>query len=96
VTVTGWASWPASVAQIWRKWASSRTAWRRSSSDTHDGKRDGTTTLFAAELVNLYETPGRGFYRVVASVFWGGLIQELAGISGGAGGRLTNRSGWAA
>jgi hypothetical protein len=55
VTVTGWASWPASVAQIWRKWASSRTAWRRSSSDTHDGKRDGTTTLFAAlERITLH------------------------------------------
>jgi hypothetical protein len=48
------------------------------------------------ESVNLYETPGRGFYRVVASVCWGGLIQELAGISGGSGGPLANRSGWAA
>ena len=49
-----------------------------------------------AESVNLCDAPGRGFYRVVASVFWGGLIQELAGISGGSGGLLTKRSGWAA
>jgi hypothetical protein len=49
-----------------------------------------------AESVNLYEAPLRGFYRVVASVFWGGLIQVLAGISGGSGGLLTKRSGWAA
>src|ERR1035438_1397382 len=48
------------------------------------------------ESVNLCDAPGRGFYRVVASVFWGGLIQELAGISGGSGGLLTKRSGWAA
>jgi hypothetical protein len=49
-----------------------------------------------SESVNLYEAPLRGFYRVVASVFWGGLIQVLAGISGGSGGLLTKRSGWAA
>jgi hypothetical protein len=49
-----------------------------------------------AESVNLYEAPVLGFYWAVASVFWGGLIQELAGIFGGSGGWLTNRSGWAA
>ena len=53
----------------------------------------GATTT---ESVNLYEAPVLGFYRVVASVFWGGLIQVLAGISGGSGGLLTKRSGWAA
>jgi putative transposase len=47
------------------------------------------------ESVNLYEAPLRGFYRVVASVFWGGLIQVLAEISGGSGGLVTKRSGWA-
>ena len=50
---------------------------------------DGTAT----ESVNIYETPGRGFYWVMASVFWGGLIQVLAGICGGLGGLLTKRSG---
>jgi hypothetical protein len=45
------------------------------------------------ESVNIYETPGRGFYWVMASVFWGGLIQVLAGICGGLGGLLTKRSG---
>jgi hypothetical protein len=50
----------------------------------------------AAESVNLYEAPVLGFYRAVASVFWGGLIQELAGTFGGSGGWLTKRSGWAA
>ena len=48
-----------------------------------------------AESVNVNEAPVLGFYWVVASVFWGGLIVELSGISGGSGGRLTNRSGWA-
>ena len=48
---------------------------------------------FGTESVNIYETPGRGFYWVMASVFWGGLIQVLAGICGGLGGLLTKRSG---
>jgi hypothetical protein len=48
------------------------------------------------ESVNVNEAPVLGFYRVVASVFWGGLIQELAGIWGGSGGLVTKRSGWAA
>jgi hypothetical protein len=58
--------------------------------------RLGQERVRSSESVNLYEAPLRGFYRVVASVFWGGLIQVLAGISGGSGGLLTKRSGWAA
>jgi hypothetical protein len=60
------------------------------------GYQQGHGLSSGPELVNLYETSVAGLYRVVASVSWGGLIQELAGICGGSGGRLTNRSGCAA
>lgn len=40
----------------------------------------------STESVNLHETPGRGFYRVVTSVCWGGLMQEVARMSGGSAG----------
>jgi hypothetical protein len=68
----------------------------RARSQLKPGKSRCLLATRLPESVNLYEAPLRGFYRVVASVFWGGLIQVLAGISGGSGGLLTKRSGWAA
>jgi hypothetical protein len=58
-----------------------------------NGVIDDDVVSRLTESVNIYETPGRGFYWVMASVFWGGLIQVLAGICGGLGGLLTKRSG---
>jgi hypothetical protein len=55
-------------------------------------RRPQAAALVAAEPVNLNEAPVWGVYWVAAS-FWGGLIQEVTGSFGGAGGLETNRSG---
>jgi hypothetical protein len=47
------------------------------------------------ESVNLNEAPSRESYWVLVSFSWGGLIQDVPGSFGGAGGLRTKRSGWA-
>jgi hypothetical protein len=47
-------------------------------------------------LVNLFEADSVTNHCVEASTSFGSLIHETTGITGGAGGLRTNRSGWVA